>query len=103
MVWGSLGAAVVIYTLWSVFLHPEAPMISQVQKLPPPKPPKIKISIETLRDVACLQAADVLYPPCTMAKASVFSLTPMYTPHNTIMDFGITDYESGDSDETESD
>lgn len=76
MIWGSLGAAMFVYAVWSVLLSPLPMRLSQVEKMPPADTRAI-ISVETLRDVACLRTLDVLYPPCTMAKKPFFSIIPL--------------------------
>jgi cytoskeleton protein RodZ len=75
MIWGSLAAAMLVYALWALSLQTSAPRISQVERLPA-NSAQVLVSAKTLRDVACLQSQDVLYPPCTMAKRPFFSMIP---------------------------
>jgi transcriptional regulator with XRE-family HTH domain len=89
-IWGSLGVAVLVYAIWSVFLQPASTRISQVEKMPY-LASQFTFSVQILRDVACLQSQDILYPPCTMAKMPFFSMIPMHGQLKSIMDLAITD------------
>lgn len=76
MIWGGLGACLVLYLIWVFFLQGTTYKVSVVEPYPHPRS-IMRFSGDSMRNVSCLREQDVLYPPCTTMREPGLELTPM--------------------------
>lgn len=85
-IWGGLGAGLLVYLFWLMFLQPTLEPISIVEPFIR-KEPEARFNS---RDVACLQALEALYPPCTAPVLMNLSLLPLPKQVDSVLQLGVT-------------
>lgn len=80
VIWGGLGAALLVYVLWLAISQPASLSTSIVETFPDKK------EAFDPKDVACLSAQDVYYPPCTAVLKEEASLLPLPDQINSVME-----------------
>lgn len=86
-VWGSLAALLLLYVLWQALFQETTEEISVVEHF---VPPKIVVTAQMARDVACVRPQEALYPTCYMnpvklKRMTSFSLVPLIGQPATVM------------------
>ncbi|NBO17880.1 MAG: hypothetical protein EBV03_01380 [Proteobacteria bacterium] len=77
LIWGGLGVALLAYVLWYLVANPSDKRISLVNEFPKPPSGLAQLSPEIIKDVACLNPQEGIYPPCILIDIPEFRVSPL--------------------------
>lgn len=92
-IWGGLGLAMLAYLLWYAVSSGSNKRISLVDEFPRPPSGMALLSPELIKDVACLNPQEGLYPPCILIAEPDFRVAPLDKQLKSVMEMKVLPLE----------